>query len=139
VATHGGDAPTAIGTNPRLGRAITMLGFNPLLQVMHEEDLAEALVVAVEQGLRGVYNVAGPGEVPLHTAIREVGARPLPLPEPLARLMIGRSFRLGWFPFPPGAIDYIKYTCTISGKRFAAETGFRPQYSLKEIFRSVRR
>jgi UDP-glucose 4-epimerase len=139
VPTLGRYATTAIGTYLRMGRPITMLGFNPMMQFMHEEDLSEALAIAVEKGLRGVYNVPGPGEVPLHTAIREVGARPLPLPEPIARVLIGQSFRLGFFPFPPGAIDYIKFTCTISGRRFAAETGFRAQYSLKETFRSVRR
>jgi UDP-glucose 4-epimerase len=130
---------SAIVTFLRMRRPIVMMGFNPMLQFIHEEDLTEALALAVQSGLRGVYNVAGPGEVPLHLAIRETGGSPLPLPEFAARAMIGRLFRLGFFPFPPGAIDYIKYTCTISGKRFVDETGFRPLFGLKEIFRSIRR
>jgi len=139
VPTLGRYHSTAIGTYLRMSRPITMMGFNPMIQFLHEEDLCEALALAVEKGLRGVYNVAGPGEVPLQTALREIGARPLPLPDFVARPLLERTFRAGWFPFPPGAIDYIKYTCTINGKRFVDATGFRPQYSLKEIFRSVRR
>lgn len=119
-------------------RVIVMAGFNPMLQFIHEEDLTEALALAVENRLRGVYNVAGPGEVPLRVAIRETGGRPLPLPELIARPMIERTFRFGLYPFPPGAIDYIKYPCTISGRHFVEETGFRPLFGLKELFRSIR-
>ena len=40
--------------------------------------------------------------------------------------------------FPPGAIDYIKYPCTIAGERFVQETGFDPIFGLRETFRSLR-
>lgn len=139
VATLGRYTANAISTYLQMGRPITLMGFNPMLQFIHEEDLTEAIALAVEQGLRGVYNVVGPGEVPLQTALREVGARPLPLPEPVARRLIARMFQLGVFPFPPGALDYVKFTCTISGRRFADATGFRAEYALKEIFRALRR
>ena len=43
-----------------------------------EEDVSEAICLALEHGLRGVFNVVGPGEVPLHTAIHESGGRALP-------------------------------------------------------------
>jgi UDP-glucose 4-epimerase len=42
-------------------------------------------------------------------------------------------------PTPPGAIDFVKYPCTLDGRRFVAATGFRPRFSLEEIFASVRR
>jgi hypothetical protein len=35
-------------------------------------------------------------------------------------------------------VDYIKYPCTINGRRFADAAGFRPLFGLKEVFRSVR-
>ncbi len=138
VPTLGRYTRTAIGTYLRMNRVISMMGFNPMMQFIHEEDMTEALALAVEHGLRGVFNVTGPGAVPLSIALSEVGARKLALPEPLARPLIARLFRLGLYPFPPGAIDYIKYPCTISGRSFVAETGFRPALGLKEIFRSIR-
>ena len=49
------------------------MGFDPMMQFIHEEDLSEAIALALEHGLQGVFNVTGPGEVPLHTAIRETG------------------------------------------------------------------
>ena len=59
----------------RLERAPTVLGFDPLMQFIHEQDVVEAIAVALEHGLQGVFNVVGPGQVPLHTAIREAGGR----------------------------------------------------------------
>lgn len=129
---------SAISTYLRMRRVIVMTGFNPMLQFIHEEDAAEAIALAIEQDLRGVYNVAGPGEVPLRLAIRETGGQPLSLPEPIARPVIARLHAANLFPFPPGAIDYIKYACTISGRRFTEATGFNPLFGLREIFRSLR-
>jgi UDP-glucose 4-epimerase len=130
---------SAIATYLRTQRVIVMMGFNPMMQFIHEEDLTEAIALTVEGRLRGAYNVVGPGEIPLRVAIRETGGSAFPLPEFVARPLIERAFRLGLYPFPPGAIDYIKYPCTISGRRFADETGFRPLFGLKETLRSVRR
>lgn len=117
----------------------TVLGFDPMVQFIHEEDMATAFALAVEQRLRGVFNVVGPGAVPLTVAIREVGGTPVPLPELLIRPIVTRLFRLGLYPFPVGAIDFTKYQCTLNGDRFAAATGFQPAHSLEAVFASVRR
>jgi UDP-glucose 4-epimerase len=120
-------------------RVIVMTGFNPMLQFIHEEDLTEAIALSVEQPIRGAFNVTGAGEVPLRVAIRETGGHPLSLPEIIARPVIGQLYAAGLFPFPAGAIDYIKYPCTISGRRFIQATGFRSAFGLPETFRALRK
>src|SRR5262245_33212421 len=132
VPTLGFYSDNSIVNYLRQSRVVVMMGFNPMLQFMHEEDLVEAIALALQKRLRGVYNVTGPGEVPLRLAIRETGGRPLPLPEPVARPLLARLFRLGLVRIPPGAIDYIKYSCGIDGSRFQKDTGFRPLFGLKE-------
>lgn len=116
----------------------TVLGFNPMLQFIHEEDVAHAMILAIDRQTRGIYNVVGPGAVPLSVAISEVGGTAVPLPEIVVRPVISVLFRSGLYPFPPGAIDFVKYPCTLDGSRFQAETGFKPRFSLEEIFASVR-
>ena len=116
----------------------TVMGFDPMLQFIHEEDVGEAIALALEQGLQGIFNVVGPGEVPLHTAIRECGGRAVPMPEPLMRPAFARLFRWGMIPYPPGAIDYLKFPITLSGARFVEATRFRPMFGLEEIFQSIR-
>jgi hypothetical protein len=63
----------------------------------------------------------------------------VPLPEPLVRPIFERLFSLGLWPYPTGALDYLKYPVTLSGKRFVDATSFRPLFGLEEIFQSVRR
>ena len=122
----------------RLDRPPTLMGFDPVMQFIHEEDLVEAIARTLELGLSGVYNVTGPGEVPLHTAIRETGGSAIPIPEPLMRAGIRRLFSWKLVPWPVGAFDYIKYPVTLSSRRFVEATGFEPLFGLEETFRGIR-
>jgi UDP-glucose 4-epimerase len=122
----------------RLERQPTVLGFDPLMQFIHEQDVVEAIAVSLEHGLQGAFNLVGPGQVPLHTAIREVGGQAYPLPEFLFRPLIRQLFARGMVPWPEGAIDYLKFPVTLSGRRFVEATNFRPLFGLEEIFQSLR-
>src|SRR5439155_13912209 len=97
----------------------TIMGFNPMMQFVHEEDVAEAVALALQTGAHGVFNLAGPGAVPSKVAIRETGGTAVPLPESVARAIFGRPFRLGLFGTSPGAVDFIKYSFTVYGSAFA--------------------
>jgi len=128
-----------IGQYLRLDRCPVMMGFDPLMQFVHEEDLADAIARTLEQGLQGVFNVTGPGQVPLSVAIRETGGRSLSVPDFVARPILERLFQLGLWPYPSGATDYLKYPVTLSGKRFIEATNYRPLFGLEEIFQSIHR
>jgi UDP-glucose 4-epimerase len=127
-----------IGRYLREPRVPTVMGFDPMMQFIHEEDVSDAIALALERGLQGVFNVTGPGEVPLHTAIAETGGTAISLPEPLMRPMFERLFNWGFLGYPAGALDYLKYPVTVSGERFLEATNFRPLFGLEEIFQSVR-
>ena len=49
----------------RLKRPWVMAGFDPMVQLIHTEDVGRAMIEALRPGRKGVYNVTGPGEVPL--------------------------------------------------------------------------
>jgi len=120
-------------------RVPTVLGFDPMLPFIHEADLATAISLAVDRRLCGVYNVVGPGEAPVHTAIEETGGTAWPIPDPPARWLFERLFRWGLLPYPAGLLDFLKFPVSLAGERFEKATGFRCQYGLPEIFESVRR
>ena len=46
---------------------------------------------------------------------------------------------MGFSPYPPGMIDFLKFPITLSGDGFIGATGFRPLLGLKETFQSVQR
>jgi UDP-glucose 4-epimerase len=121
----------------RLERPLTVLGFDPMVQLIHEEDVCRALVLALRPGLRGVFNVTGPGEVPLSAVLRELGRRPVPVPHLLIRTLVRRAFEARLSSFPPEEIDHIQYLCVVDGARFAREGGWAPAFSLRETIRSV--
>ncbi|MFT4571171.1 MAG: UDP-glucose 4-epimerase [Hyphomicrobiaceae bacterium] len=139
VNTLGRDTNSAVGRYLDLDIVPTVMGFNPMMQFIHEQDLADAVCLAVEKGLRGIFNVAGPSAVPLHTAIAEIGRRHLPLLDPVAHAIIAGLFRLNIYGFPAGALDFIKYSCTVCDDPFREATGFVPRKMLAEIFASIRR
>jgi UDP-glucose 4-epimerase len=121
----------------RLEVPVTVLGFDPMLQLIHEEDVCRALVLALRPGLRGVFNVTGPGEVPLSAVLRELGHRPLPVPHLLIRPIVKHAFEARLTGFPPEEVDHIQYLCIVDGSRFAREAGWAPRYTLRETIRSV--
>jgi UDP-glucose 4-epimerase len=122
----------------RRRRVPTVMGFNPMMQFIHEEDVTEAIALTLDRGLQGVYNVVGAGEVPVHTAIEESGGTAMPVPEPLLRRAFDTGFRWGFAAYPAGIVDYLKYPVTLSGRRFTEATDFHCLFGLPEIFDSVR-
>lgn len=121
----------------RLKHPWVLAGFDPMLQLIHQEDAARAMVEALRPGLRGVYNVVGPGEVPLSAVLRELGRAPIPVPHVLARPLLGTLFRYRLANFPPPELDHIQFLCIVDGSRWTADVGWVPQHSMKETIRSV--
>jgi UDP-glucose 4-epimerase len=119
----------------RVQRVPTILGFDPMMQVIHEDDLATAFELAMGPGVRGVFNVTGPGEIPLSVLIDELGGTRVPLPFGVAKRLLGR---FGFPRIPPGALDFLRYSSTVDGGRFRAATGFVPRFDLKATLTSVR-
>jgi UDP-glucose 4-epimerase len=121
----------------RLRYPWVLAGFDPMLQLIHQEDAARAMVEALRPGLKGVYNVVGPGEVPLSAVLRELGRTPIPVPHPIARPLLGALFRYRLANFPPPELDHIQFLCMVDGSRWRADVGWVPQRSMKDTIRSV--
>lgn len=121
----------------RLERPPVLLGFDPMVQLVHYLDVAESIVHALAPGRRGIYNIVGPGEVPVSAVLRELGRQPRAIPHPVALPLLGLAFRFGLSSFPVNELDFIRYVCMVDGRRAGAELGFRPRYSLRETIHAV--
>lgn len=120
-------------------RVPTVLGYDPLFQFMHEDDVVTAILLALTKRIRGVFNVAGPQPVPLNLLIRKAGRTPVPLPESVLKQLIGR---FGLPKLPSGALGHLKYPIVIDAAAFRAETGFVHEYDevqCIEIYRDAAR
>jgi UDP-glucose 4-epimerase len=135
VYTLGPSRSGTLGAFLRGPRVPIVLGFDPLFQFMHERDVARAIVLALQKKLRGVYNVCGPQPLPLSAIISESGCTPLPIPEPLFRLVLGR---FGLPRLPRGALSHIKYPVVIDGAQFREKTGFEYAFDEQVTIREFR-
>jgi len=121
----------------RLKRPMTLMGFDPMVQLIHMQDVGSALVAALKPGLKGVYNVTGPGEVPLSSCFKELGARPIPVPHPIARALLSSMFKYRLASYPPEELDHIQFLCMVDGSRWRKETGWAPDSSMRDTIRGV--
>ncbi len=123
--TLGPSAQGTLGTFLRGRRVPLVAGYDPLFQFMHEDDVASAIVLAVEKRPRGIFNVAGPQPLPLSVIVRKAGRVPVMLPFGVLRQLLGR---FGLPRLPPGALNHLKFPIVVDAKSFQGATGFRPRY-----------
>ncbi|MBN2494925.1 MAG: NAD-dependent epimerase, partial [Deltaproteobacteria bacterium] len=121
----------------RLPHPPTLLGFDPMVQLLHEQDLIQAILLAVEPGKRGVFNIDGPGALPLSSVLAELGRSPVPIPHVLAAPIVRRMWSWGLSGFWPGDLPHLRFQCMVDGARAREQLGYRPCYTLRETIRSV--
>jgi UDP-glucose 4-epimerase len=111
----------------------TFAGFDPRLQLLHEEDAAEAIVRAALGGHPGTFNVAGDGVVLLSQAIGIMGGRPAPVLSPYGKWLSRLGLKmLARVDMPGHLADILTYGVVMDTSRLAAEFGWRPAYSSRQ-------
>ena len=121
----------------RLRHPWVLAGFDPMVQLIHVEDAARAMIEALRPEAKGVYNVVGPGEVPLSAILRELSRAPIPFPHLLARPLLDVLFTYRLASFPPPELDHIQFLCAVDGSRWVKDVGWKPRYSMRDTIRSV--
>jgi UDP-glucose 4-epimerase len=121
----------------RLRHPWVMAGFDPMVQPIHVDDVARAMVEALRPEPKGVYNVVGPGEIPLSAIFRELATSPIPVPHPIARAALGMLFKYRLASFPPPELDHIQFLCAVDGSRWQKDVSWKPALSMRETIRSV--
>ena len=118
----------------------TFAGFDPRLQLLHEEDAAEAIVRSVIGRHPGVFNVAGSGVVLVSQAIAIMGGRPAPVLLPYGRWMARFGLRAMTGIFLPGHLgDVLAFGSVADCARLAGEFGWGPAYSTRAVMDSFAR
>jgi UDP-glucose 4-epimerase len=100
-----------------------ILGFDPRLQFVHEDDVVDALTYAATHDVPGVYNVAGDGSVTWSEVCRMVGKRRVPLP-PVLTNFAAEPLRLIGVDLPHEMLALLRYGRGVDNSRFK-RAGFR--------------
>jgi UDP-glucose 4-epimerase len=130
--------PTGQGTLASFlkGKVVPLvLGYDPLFQFMHEDDVVAAIALTLDKRPRGVFNVAGPQPLPLSRVVVEAGRTPVPLPEVLLSGLLGR---FGLPRLPPGALTHVKYPVVVDASAFREQMRFTHAHDELETIAAFR-
>ena len=116
----------------RLARVPSIMGFDPMMQFVHESDMADAIVAAATSDRSGVYNVGGPAVLPWTSALQLAGARTYPIPSPVGAL----AMKL-FTGFPQYLLNFFKYPCVISDAAFRSTFAWSPRVGIEDTLWST--
>lgn len=114
----------------------TVMGYDPLLQFVHEDDVIHAFQMAIESDFPGVFNIVGDGVLPLSKVLQLAGKLTVPVPAPL----LYPAVQLLWYgnvvQAPASRLDFLKYLCVADGAKARKSMNFVAQHSTKETLLS---
>src|SRR5262249_27848916 len=111
--------------------APVMMGHDPLMQFVHEQDAAFALQRAVEGDAAGAFNIVGKGVLPYTTVLAMLGRVPVSMPQIVARQLTKLLWATQLVGSPPSFLDFLLYLCVADGDKARRELGFTPRLSIK--------
>jgi UDP-glucose 4-epimerase len=114
----------------------TYLGFDPRIQLVHEQDALDALVAAIRRPVRGAVNVAARGTIGLTRMIRAAHRQRLPVAGPLFGPLTGAGRRLGLDSYSDDFRRLLRYGRGVDIGRLERELGHRPRYTTAEAIES---
>ena len=114
-----------------------MMGFDPMVQVVHERDVVRALLLSLQDGARGIFNIKGPGEVRLSELFKRLGKSTRAVPASIASSALDQLWRMRLSSFPPPQVDHIRFQCMVDDERARRDLGFAPAFDLGATLASV--
>ena len=110
----------------------TIMGFDPVIQMIHQDDMVRAIRASLKPKLQGIYNVAGQGQAPLSRVLMFLGKRAFPVPGFIFRGALQRAFKYNLTNYPPGELDHLKYSCLVDDARTQKDMKFTAEKSMTD-------
>jgi UDP-glucose 4-epimerase len=115
----------------------TPLGYDPLVQFLHESDWLTAIELALRRDARGAFNLAGEAALPLSTLLRLAGVRIRARPHPLLYALGSVSWQRETGDPPQAWFEYLRFPWVLDVRRARVELGFQPRYTTREAWLSA--
>jgi len=122
-----------------LSLPVPMLTPNVKLQLIHEDDVGQAIVKCVlAAGPPGAYNIAGDGVVSGADIARELGLTPIPIPGRIVETAARAAASVPWPPFMPASAEWVEafsHPAIMDTSRAKRELGWQPRFTGLEALR----
>jgi len=106
---------------------------HPRLQCVHEDDVAQAVMLCLERNVRGPFNLAVEDNFSFQEAINSRHRVSVPLPLSLARCSLNLAWKYTGWGGEPAWLDGLTKTLLINCRRAHVELGWRSRYSAAEV------
>ncbi|UJA19929.1 NAD-dependent epimerase/dehydratase family protein [Thermoleophilia bacterium SCSIO 60948] len=109
----------------------TILGFDPRIGFVHEDDIVHALEHAAFYDLPGCFNVVGDGVLVMSEVISLLGKRAAPVLPPFKAGAVLAALRALGLGMPPEMVEMMRFGRGLDNRRLKA-TGFEYGYTSRE-------
>ena len=114
-----------------------VMGYNPPLQFLHEDDLAKLLHQLIIEPCPGTFNVAGEGVIHYKRMAQLSRRKLIFLPAVMAYFAANMTWNLGIQEDSPAAgLDFVRYPLIVSTGKLKKETGFQFFYTSEDALMS---
>jgi UDP-glucose 4-epimerase len=106
-------------------------GYDPPVQLIHEDDATRSLFRLFKLRKVGVFNLAGDGAITIGRMAQMAEKRVVRLPLFLLRFIVALAWKMGWkwlSEANPGSLDYAIHPCLISNVKLKTELLFLFKY-----------
>ncbi len=110
----------------------TALGYDPRIQLIHEDDAVDVLYRATREDHPGIFNVAADGVLLLSQALRICGKPALPVPLAFAAPLAGALRRFGVVDFPRDQLHFLVFGRVADTARLKDRFGFQPAFTTRQ-------
>jgi UDP-glucose 4-epimerase len=117
-----------------LGKRVVpvVLGYDPLVQLLHPEDALSAVDAALARGPSGVVNVVPRDTISLLTALHLANKLTVAVPHVVAYPLAEMWWGTGVGEAPGGFIDYARFLFVADGEKARRELGFEPLHTSRD-------
>jgi UDP-glucose 4-epimerase len=127
----GDDVSTTFSRLLRMRSVPEVLGFDPRLQFVHEDDVTRALEFAAVHDIPGIFNVAGPGTITWSETCAIVGKRRVPMPPVFTRAAAVPLRMLRAADLPAETLSLLRYGRGVDTSALR-DAGFEYRYATRE-------
>jgi len=112
-------------------------GIDNRLQFVWDEDVAQAIHLALSGDFPGAFNLAGDGSINMEEMAEVMGARLRTVPYSLALWMSKIFWALGLGPLSPGWVEVTRYSILMNTQKAKKEMGWKPTYDTAGAFQRL--
>lgn len=109
-----------------------VMGYDPLIQLLHPDDALDAVAAALAHGPSGVVNVVPASTMTLLTALHLADKLTVAMPHVVAYPLADLWWASGVGEAPGGFIDHVRFLFVADGEKARRELGFQPRYASRE-------